>query len=221
MGRLLKGAIDGAMIGADEVGRYLTPNQRQILVAGLSRDVEERVAALLADASAAAGSIIGDAESLTEDARRDGHARGYAAGQAEGHAAAMAELTAAVDLVRAVVADAESLRTQLFADIEPQAVELALAAARRIVGSAADSHAALATEMVQRGIRSAGGRVIRIRVNPDDVGAVSAAVSTHHTAPITADSAIGVGGCVIDVEGGVMDLRLDVQLDSLAESLLS
>jgi flagellar biosynthesis/type III secretory pathway protein FliH len=36
---------------------------------------------------------------------------------------------------------------------------------------------------------------------------------------VQASGAIAVGGCVIDVENGRVDLRLDVQLDSIERAL--
>jgi flagellar assembly protein FliH len=216
-GRLIKGVHPGTAIGADELGRYLSPGQRETLVARLTGDVEARAAALVADARATAAAIVGDAESQADTVRRQAYDEGYAAGQT----AALQELEGLVAMVRAAAAAADGIREALLEGVEEQAVALALEAARRVVGAAADSHAGLAATVVREGVRAAGGRVLRVRVNPADLDTVAAELhAAGRDLPVHEDAAIEVGGCIIDVEGGTVDLRLDAQIEGIADALL-
>ena len=63
--------------------------------------------------------------------------------------------------------------------------------------------------------------MLRIRVHPDDAEGVKASlIPQQEAALVEADTAVEVGGCIIDVEGGTIDLRLGVQLASIARAWL-
>jgi flagellar assembly protein FliH len=224
MGRLLKGVTSGETIGVDELGRWLSPVQRAALVARLSGEVEARGVALIADSRAAAGAILAEAEAQADAVRARARAEGYAAGHAEGLAAgveqARAETERLLATVRRVADRAAVVRAALLDGVEDQAVALAIAAARRVVGVVAETHAGLAAQIVRAGLHEAGGRVLRVRVHPDDTDSVTALVQAlGNEAPVYPDAVVEVGGCVIDIEGGTIDLRLDAQLDSIERVL--
>jgi flagellar assembly protein FliH len=209
MRRVMKGATLGPAVGADIVSRYLTAAGREALIAELSGEAEAR-AAILADAEADAATV-----------RARAHAEGYAAGHAAGEAAARAEMEQAAAMLRQAAEAAEEIRAALLAGTEEQAIALALEAARRVVGAAADGYASLAAEVVRRGIRGVGGRVLRLRVNPRDVDVVTAEVlAGGDDVPVQADAAVEIGGCIVDVEDGTVDLRLGVQLERITRALL-
>ncbi len=227
MARLLKGVTTGTAVGPDELGRYLSPEQRRHLLARLSADAEANAAAVLTAARAQAAVILADAEATAEAVREQARAEGYAAGYAQGHAEgrihAEAELARAVALVHRAAEAAEAIRLALLMEAEGQAVALAMAAARRVVGAAAERHAELAAAVVREGVRSTTGRLLRVRVHPDDVEAVTAALEETAPgagAPVVPDGAVEAGGCIIDVEGGCVDLRLSVQLDAVERLLV-
>lgn len=226
MNRLLKGVATGAAVGPDELGRYLSPEQRHYLLARLSADAAAQAAAVVDAARAQAAAILADAEAaaeaVREQARAEGYAAGYAQGHAEGRARAEAELAQAAALVRRAAEAAEAIRLALLMEAEEQAVALALAAARRVVGAAAERHAELAAAVVREGVRSTTGRLLRVRVHPDDVEVVTATLKD--AAPdaaglVVPDGAVEAGGCIIDVEGGRVDLRLSVQLEAVERLL--
>jgi flagellar assembly protein FliH len=221
MRRVMKGATLGPAVGADIVSRYLTAAGREALIAELSGEAEARAAALIADARAAAAAILADAEADAATVRARAHAEGYAAGHAAGEAAARAEMEQAAAMLRQAAEAAEEIRAALLAGTEEQAIALALEAARRVVGAAADGYASLAAEVVRRGIRGVGGRVLRLRVNPRDVDVVTAEVlAGGDDVPVQADAAVEIGGCIVDVEDGTVDLRLGVQLERITRALL-
>ncbi len=221
MGRLLKGVGTGAAVGMDEIGRYLAPAQRAMMVASLSVEVERRGEILLIDARAAAAAILIEAETEAEAMRHRAHAEGFATGHAGGHTAAMTALESTATLLTDAAAAADLLRGILLAGVEEQTVALALTAARQVIGAAADSHAGLAAEIVRAGMRSAGSRVVRLRVNAHDRQSVTAELLAHgHDVPVQEDVTVAIGGCIIDLEGGSVDLRLDTQMQSIERMLL-
>ena len=221
MQRLIKQVPTGVAIGADAVGRYLSPGQRAVLVEHLSGDAEARAADLLAEAERQAGAIVAEAEARAEQTRARAHAAGYAAGYAEGTATAMREVEAMATMLRRAADAAGELRAAVLTGAEEQVVALALTAARKIVLTAAEEHAALATLVVRDGLRAAASRVLRVRVHPNDAASVSAALLAQGEAtPVHPDSQVDLGGCLLDVEGGVIDLRIGPQLERLERTLL-
>jgi flagellar assembly protein FliH len=220
MGRLLKGIPAGASIGADDISRWLSPDQRATMIARLSGDVEARGMALISESRATAAAILAEAEASAGSVQGQAHATGYQAGYEAGMAQAQAEMDHILAMLRRAAEGAEAVRTAMLAGVEEQAVDLALVAARRIVGAAADTHTQLAADIVRLGLRNAGSKVVRVRVHPDDAESVTAALlSIGSEVALHTDSAIEAGGCLIDVEGGTIDLRLGVQLDSIERVL--
>jgi flagellar assembly protein FliH len=219
--RIIRGVPAGVAIGADEVGRYLSPEQRAVLVARLTDDAAARGAALIAGARVEAERILAEAMAEAQAIRAEARAEGFAAGHAEGHAAILAELEPVALLLQNAAQDTLAVRAALLDGVEQQAIGAAMAAARRVVGDLAGTRTDLAARVVREGLRAAGRRVLRIRVHPDDAERVKASLIPQDEATLVeADSAVEVGGCVIDVEGGTIDLRLGVQLQSIAGAWL-
>jgi flagellar biosynthesis/type III secretory pathway protein FliH len=218
--RLVRDAGVGEAVGVDGLGRYLSPDQRALLVGLLSDDVQVQADDIVVRAEARAAALIADAEARVEAVRSEASAAGFAQGYAEGHAASLLAMQPSVDLIQAASAEGQLLRGALLDGAEQQTVALALAVARRIVGAAADQYAGLAAEVVRGALRSAGTKVLRIQANAAEVGAIEAAlIDLGRDVPVQSNAAVDVGGCIIDVENGRVDLRLDVQLASIERAL--
>lgn len=142
--------------------------------------------------------------------------------RAEGRAEAYAE--AAATLVAARLAYESMTRAD-----EPRVTALALEIAR----AALDESAQMDESVVRASARRAFSRLRRarclvLRVHPEDVGAVSAAVHTWlpdgaavETLDVLADEVIARGGVVVESELGRVDATLDTTLAVLAKALRS
>ena len=158
---------------------------------------------------------------IQHDAYRDGRDQGYADGQAT----ARAELVEALALVQRVAADAKSVRDRVLMHAEREIVELVIGATRTVLGEQVRLDSSLVLDTVERALSRAGSlNVVRIRVNPADhevvaTGLLSRIGDTAAAWSVTADGAIGVGGCIIDTAAGEIDARLDAQLGEVARAL--
>lgn len=214
--RLIRGVATGGAVGADELGRCLSERQQAFLVERLTEDVVARGNALLAEARVQAGAIVARAEAEAAVIRERAFAEGFAEGHAQGHAVGLAELQPHAALLRQATDAASEIRAALLAGLEEQAIAFALAAARKVIGAAAEDHAALAAQLVRTGIRSAAQRVVRVLVHPEDEPAVSVALLAQGSdVPVHTDAKIELGGCILDLEGGMVDLQIGAQFTAI------
>jgi flagellar biosynthesis/type III secretory pathway protein FliH len=163
-----------------------------------------------------------DAQALAElrdAARTEGRREGYEAGMRE----ARAEVQAQIDGLHALGAACRSALERGIEGVEEAAVEIAFAAAAKIVGDAAVAETgvrALVREALRR-VATRGEIVVRVCAadfallggSAAQLGADAAQVS------LVADARIAAGGCVIETGEGSLDARLETQLQSLLEAL--
>jgi type III secretion system HrpE/YscL family protein len=166
---------------------------------------------LVADAGERAREIIAEAERQAEALRTAAQDEGRAQGRAE-HAAAMLALAEERELALAA--------------IEPQAVELALLAAKRVIGQELQHTPELVAQMVAPLIqRLRRAQSVSLRVHPDDRAALEAslaslrAASSAGTLRIETDPSLSRGDCVLHSEIGSLDARVDTQLAALRRAL--
>ena len=175
-------------------------------------DARAQGSRIVAEARTEAATLVAaaraEAERLVADARK--------AGREEGIARAAA-----------LLAEAGGIRDHALAEAEREAVTLALAAAKRIVGEeialAPERIADIVGEVLSRARRAQ--RVV-VRVHPDDARTleslrdrVAARAAGTASFAIEADASITRGGCVVATDVGELDARLEVKLDALARAL--
>jgi flagellar assembly protein FliH len=172
------------------------------------------VPALVGDATLRARLIIERAQAQTEQLRSEAGSEGRAQGLAT-LAAAFAELAAA--------------RDRELAALEPHAIQIALCAAKQIVGEelalSPERVAAIVAPLIARLRRSS---VLTLRLHPED-----AAFVQHHAAELLAksrsnariqvegDEAITRGGCLVVSDIGSLDARLETRLDLMGRAMLA
>lgn len=210
----------------------LGPDGRRLpgdLMAGLdSGDPEQlaQAADIVEEARQRAEEIVRraavEAGAIERHAREVGYRDGLEAGTAE----ARADLARAMALVQRAAASSKAAHDALIRGAEREVVELVVDVARRVIGESVDRDPSLVVSTVRRALTRAGAlNVVRLRLHPDDLGQVRAALTEDHgEAPpfeLLADGTVTVGGCVVDTEAGRIDARLDVQLEQVAQSLLA
>jgi flagellar biosynthesis/type III secretory pathway protein FliH len=175
-------------------------------------DARAEAAALLASARAEAEALRAEGAAARETARREGLETGRAEGVAEAAVALAAARTEATRLTEAVAPTAIALATKMAERIVGRAVALAPETMADIVGEAL-------------GAGRPGAGTVRVRIHPDDLGAVQArrdalaARAPAATLELVADEAVGRSGCVIETSQGRVDARLETQLAALERAL--
>ena len=157
-----------------------------------------------------------DAERIRQQARAEGEAEGRAAGLA----AVRAELEPSLQAITGAAQALDSLRDQIVAELEHDAVHLALRLAEQVVAGAID----VAPERV---LDVAGVALRRIRdrqhvtlvVNPADLELMSGSVTQLQSElggiehlNVQSDRRVGRGGVLARTDEGEVDATLETQL---------
>ena len=173
--------------------------------------------------------VVSAAYSEAEGIRQQAWAAGEAEGRAAGIDAARAEMEPTLQALASAVGALDDLRDQAIAELERDAVNLAMQLAEQIVAGAI----AVAPERVLD-VAAVALRRIRDRqhvtlvVNPDDLDAVSQSVTAlqaqlggiQHLG-VQSDRRVGRGGVLARTDDGEIDASLETQLARAREIVVS
>ncbi len=174
----------------------------------------DALARMLAQANA-------DAERIRELARSDGYDEGHSAGHEHGAAEISSAASALGDAVRGV----QELREEVLDALERDAIELALALARKILAGAFQARPELVVEVVQGALRRIGDRrSITVLVNPADLELVKASIgditsqgSGVELCELQSDERVAPGGAIVRTSEGEVDASVQTQLERAQE----
>ena len=151
---------------------------------------------------------------------------GYAQGQKAGMEMATSKIEPMLNSFKQAAAELEKIRKQLYRNAERQAVDLALAVARKIICHEVNVNRTVVLDVVKEALkRVADHDQILIRVNPGDVETMkdprcqlSALVDHVDSILVEPDMSIPAGGCVIETQLGNIDARIEEQLKAVEEA---
>jgi len=179
-----------------------------------------------------------------EGIRRRAHAEGLAAGQRDGLAAAQqliesraAEIAAqqSQEKLRTVLPAFQLLarsleieRDRWISHWEQAAVELSATIAGKILRQELSRRPELAAEIIREALQLAAGQIhLKLRMHPADIELLHEAgqealarLASIGEAELVPDESISRGGCVIETRHGVIDARLETQLERITLELL-
>lgn len=154
-------------------------------------------------------------QQLVEQARQQGYAQGEAAAREQ----ASREMAVLEQRVARTVEECASLRPRLRRQVEQQAVELALAIARRILYRQIQMDPEALTGLVRAAMDKVGARdVTQIRVTPAQVRAIQsvlASLGTPHAVQVIPDPSLEWGSLIIGTQSGELDVSVQTQLDEI------
>ncbi len=190
-------------------------------------DPQAEAARIIAEAEAEAHAIIARAEAEAEQVRTKARQVGLQTGYADGKQAAEKEAAEMIAAIKKVAQSATAAHNQLLTDAEKHLGQLGLAIAKKILTHALTVEPEIITEIVAEVIDSAGIHgSCYVRVHPEDYkilqphwDAVAHLQQPDEPWELIADSHINRGGCMIDIEGGTIDARLQTKLAQIDAAL--
>lgn len=157
-------------------------------------------------------------EEIKESARKAGFAEGLARGQKEGRESAAKEHALQLSQLQSTVSQLLGYRSTIRAEVEREVVDLAFAAARRILRREATLDRTTATGIIRSCMdEKSHVEVTRILVHPDDLEQVRSGVGPGITVAPSKD--VARGGALLETSSGTLDARMDSQLDELQMGL--
>jgi type III secretion system HrpE/YscL family protein len=170
------------------------------------------IPAQVVDATQRARAIVARAQEQAEALMSDAVAQGRAQGRAE-LAAQLLQLAAD--------------RERMLAAIEPQAIEVAMLAAGRVIGQELSSRPELIAQMVAPLLeRVRRAKSVVLRVHPDDRAALEPCLASLRdrselsaALQIETDPQLSRGSIIVVSELGSLDARVETQLDALSRAL--
>lgn len=170
----------------------------------------------VSDVADVLSSAYREAEQIREQARLAGEAEGRAAGLA----AIRAELEPSLQAIAGATAAIEELRDELIAEMESDAVALALRLAEQIVAGALDVQPERLVDVAALALRRiADRRHVTLAVNPADLDLMNESVlrlqselGGVETLSVQSDRRVGRGGVLARTDDGEVDATIDAQL---------
>ncbi|NLO89027.1 MAG: hypothetical protein GX088_01635 [Clostridia bacterium] len=201
--------------------------EREEILSRARKEAEE----LIKKAQEEASQIIEMAREQEKEIFKEAEERGYGEGYRKGFEKAMEEAREEADRIRSkafkVLKEAEDRRKELIISAEGEVVDLCLAIASKVVHAHAEEHRETVVRMVRDALeRLASAKHYSIIVNPKDaellhqyIDELSRHASANAHIHILEDESVGIGGCKVETEMGLLDATLESQLDEIRKFL--
>lgn len=170
--------------------------------------------------------IVSQAKAEAADIREKARAEGYEAGRVAGHQAGLDEAKPVIDSFKALAAELTRARAEYYQNAEREMVDLVVSVAHTVIGLEAER----APELVRNVILKAVGQLrsretLIIRVNPADLAEAQKArpeltreVEDIERVSFRGDPSVARGGCMVETNIGMIDARIETQLEAIRES---
>jgi flagellar assembly protein FliH len=207
-------------------------------------DLRRQCDELVASARRQAHEILAEATRAGEHIRQEARAEGIAVGQREGLAAAhglvetraaeiasqmtQQQLRTVLPAFHAAVSALQLERDRWLATWETATIKLSAAIAGKILRQELARHPELALPIVREALQLAMGQPhVKLHLHPLDLEQLHdcgndavARLGAVGEAALVADESISRGGCLIETQHGVIDARLETQIERIASELL-
>ncbi len=155
--------------------------------------------------------------------RQAGHAEGFEAGRAAGREEALLEFDRALGALESAGRALVAARDEAVLAGEADIADLAVAVAEKIVKKRVEEDADLAVTLVREALKRISDRSrLQIRVHPDCLARVAAhraewleAMGAPGPLELVPDRRVGIGGAEVVFPEGIVDARLETQLEEV------
>lgn len=205
--------VDGQWVVEPVVEELVVPDAVETQIAELLAQAQEQANHLLRQAQQ-------DANQLLVQAQQEGFQQGHELGLEQGTQEGLMAWAAALEHLGAVTQEFIDQREELLSSHEPDLVRLAMLIAGKILGREVRDAVVVRTLVRSAMNHLEGQAVIRVRLNPADVGRLSNPLAAGPRYEIVSDAAVGLGGCIVETQTGRVDASFATQFEELARMLL-
>lgn len=201
----------------------------------------DRVAQIEAEARRKALEIIRRAEDeakrIEVSVREEGYSKGHARGYTEGYEKAMSEATAQckaewdnrLECLSHLIDDMTGFRSSLVEQYRSEIIDIVIEVARTVISFEADRDDRTVLAVIDACLRKASSpSTLRIKTNVADLAVVTEAkreIASRFPAvqsvEVIDDASVERGGCLIEMDNGFLDARIDHQLNLVREAMVN
>lgn len=213
------------MTEATEKAKAIELNAKKIafdLVEKARWEADEILHAAKDEAEKESGAIR---DAAAEEGRKDGFEKGKQEGFVQGEIEGKSAYSEQTKTLHSLMESLSAERKKLVGDLQPMLVELVGSALQRCLGQIAQD-GQLVLGFVREALTKAQDRVqLKLHLNPEDMAEVEAKRKELQLSvgagemELIADARIERGGCVLETEAGMVDVRLSTVVEQVKESL--
>jgi len=186
-------------------GTPATPFVTAPVVKGDAYDATIEAARIVDAARARADQIHETAERERQTVIEAAHREGYERGLQQWNAA---------------ITEADAARDRYLAESELELIRLAVRIAQKIIGAELRLNPETIVSLAREAMQSLGReRSVTLRVSPDDLELMRGRIDSlretggpQRLIEVVSDRSVGLGGCIVESEYGVIDARLETQI---------
>lgn len=197
------------------------------------RDLMEKAARdaknILEEAREDAEVLKGEAQKEAEQIRTRAQKEGYEHGLREAHQEIEADRQLAMEQCRQILEEARRTKVKLLESSTADMARLAIAVAKRVISTEVNTNPQIIISVIREAINllDQPGN-FRVYVNPEEIeaaldslaGAEMSEMEKQDLAnALVADARVGMGGCVIESDQGVVDAQLDTRIAKVEQAL--
>lgn len=151
-----------------------------------------------------------------EEARKEGYSEGHREGLQAGQREALAQMAPRVAVMEQLIAGLKTDLARLDQELATDVLQLALAVARNLVGSALQARPEIVQDCVEQALKQLAQNYgpVRLVVNPRDSELVRGLLETAQLAggwSLKEDERITRGGCKVETAAGEIDATLETR----------
>ncbi len=176
-----------------------------------------------------------EANRITEEARekaagirRQAKDEGFKEGREEGHKEGLEQAKPVIESFKSLTEELSQVRSEYYTQAEKEMIDLVINIAHVVIGLEVDRDPSLVQNVVLKAVEQLRAREkMTVRINPEDaaeaekvVPALIEMVGDLEKVSFKSDPSITRGGCLIETNIGMIDARLENQLESLRQSML-
>jgi len=160
---------------------------------------------------------------ILEQAKAEGHEEGFEKGYSDG----LEKTSAVIESFKTAIKEITQVRSQYYAQAEKEMIDLVINIANIVIGLEIDKDPSLTRNVVLKAIDELRAKEeMTIRINPEDaaeaqkvVPELSNEVEDIEKVSFKTDPLVTRGGCMVETNIGMIDARLEIQLESLRKRL--
>lgn len=175
-----------------------------------------------------ANQIIEQANSEAQRIREKARAEGFSEGLEKGHNEGIESAKPLMESFKSLVEEIATVRADYYGQAEKEMIDLVISVANSVIGLEIERDPSLVRNVIKKAVERLRVREkMTIKINPDDLTeaekampSLSKIVEDLEKVELKTDPLITRGGCLVETNIGMIDARIESQLEELKDSFM-